>query len=436
MTLLNSATQDYVRQHVGDDVRQLALRGTKDPEVDLTMALQQIQGKQTARHKLPSWAATEGIVFPPHLNMEQCSSEQTARYKLNLAQRLMTSGDNPAPACQLATERLQVGASAEMGTQESSLVDLTGGFGIDFTLMAQAFDEALYVERNEALVALVSHNLPLLGVHHARTVCCDSVATLNSLTHATLIYLDPARRDSHGGRTYAIADCTPDVLQLRNELLAKSAHVLLKLSPMLDWRKAVSDLGRQHVSEVHIVSVSNECKELLLVLQQEAPSLTLFCVNDDQCFVVSERLQSLEIPESPGTPETPETALPPMGGKREATFLYEPNASVMKAGCFDELSARFTVSQVAPNSHLFVSSEAVEGFPGKQFRIEAVTTMNKRDLRKALQGLERADITTRNFPLSAPQLRQRLKLGEGGPAHIFATTLSDGSHVLILANPF
>ena len=415
MTLLNAATQDYVRQHVDDDVRQLALRGTKDPEVDLSLALQQIQGRQTARRKLPTWAATEGVVYPPHLNMEQCSSEQAARYKQTVAQRL--SGETALLSC-------------GEGRGRSSLIDLTGGFGVDFTLMAQAFDEALYVERNEDLVTLVSHNLPLLGVHHVRTLCGDSVATLHSLSHSTLIFLDPARRDSHGSRTYAIADCTPDVLQLRDELLTKADHVLLKLSPMLDWRKAVSDLGRQHVSEVHIVSVANECKELLIVLQQDAPALTLYCVNDEQSFVVSEVSGVQEVQRVQGVQEI-------QGGSgvqevQEASFLYEPNASIMKSGCFDALSAHFAVSQIAPNSHLFVASEPVGGFPGKQFRIEAVTTMNKRDLRKALQGLERADISTRNFPLSTPQLRQRLKLGEGGPAHIFATTLSDDTHMLIL----
>ena len=404
--LLNSATQDFVRQHVDDDVRQLALRGTKDPEVDLSLALQQIQGHQTARRKLPSWAACDAVVYPPHLNMEQCSSEQTARYKLALCRRLLATS--------------------------SSLVDLTGGFGVDFTLMAQAFDEALYVECNEALAAIASHNLPLLGVHHARTVCCDSVATLHRLSHATLIFLDPARRDSHGGRTYAIADCTPDVLTLRDELLAKADYVLLKLSPMLDWRKAVSDLGRQHVSEVHIVSVGNECKELLLLLQQEAPSLTLFCVNNDQQFTLPVPSALPVCCDSFATQNPPAATLAlPLSG----TYLYEPNASIMKAGCFDELSARLAVAQIAPNSHLFTSSEAVESFPGRSFHIEAITTMNKSDLRQALQGTERANITTRNFPLTPQQLRQRLKLKDGGDTYIFATTLSDATHVLLLCSP-
>ncbi len=421
---MNEATRLFALAHANDDVRRLALAGCRDAEVDLTAALQQIQGRQTARRKLPSWAACDAVVYPPHLNLEQCSSEQTARYKLALVQRLLAS----------------LGGTRGRG-KVNSLVDLTGGFGVDFTLMAQAFDEALYVEHNEALAAIASHNLPLLGIHHARSVCCDSVATLHTLSHATLIFLDPARRDTHGSRTYAIADCTPDVLSLRDELLSKADYVLLKLSPMLDWRKAVSDLGLQHASEVHIVSVSNECKELLLVLQQEAPSLTLFCVNDDQQFTLSvPRTRSF----TPSAPRTRSvccctTATPPpitlAPHSFPLTHLYEPNASIMKAGCFEELSARFPVAQIAPNSHLFTSSEAVDGFPGRSFRIEAITTMNKSDLRQALQGTERANITTRNFPLTPQQLRQRLKLKDGGDTYIFATTLSDATHVLFLCSP-
>ena len=227
---MNEATRDFVRLHANDDVRRLALQGTKDPEVDLPWALDQIAGRQKARTKLPSWAETEGLEYPPHLSMEQCSSEATARYKASMVAPLNASG---------------------------SLLDMTGGFGVDFSFMARDFDEAVYVERQPQLCAIAERNFKLLGLN-AEVVCGDGVDYLERTDRCfDLIYLDPARRDDHGGRTYAISDCTPDVLSLLPLLLKKGRRTIVKLSPMLDWRKAVSDVGEKWVREVHIVSATN-----------------------------------------------------------------------------------------------------------------------------------------------------------------------------------
>ena len=372
-------------QFVIIQLRQLALRGTKDPEVDLPFALDQIAGRQTARRKLPSWAATEGIVYPPHLSMEQCSSEPTARYKA----RLVGTGD--------------------------AMVDLTGGFGVDFSFLAQGFAKAVYVERQERLCEIARENFRLLGLAQAEVVCADATAYLQQMPPTDLIYIDPARRDDHGGRTYGISDCTPDVLALRDLLTAKARRVLVKLSPMLDWRKAVADVGTAHVREVHIVSVGNECKELLLLLA-EGEGLRLVCVNDDDVFETTAQ-----------TAQTPPIAQP-------FNYLYEPNASIMKAGCFDEVACRHGVAPIAPNSHLFVSGELVAGFPGRSFHIDAVTTLNKRDLKEALHGTTQANITVRNFPLTVAELRRRLKMGEGGGTYIFATTLASGDRRLFVCH--
>ena len=383
---MNQATKDFIRNHADDDVRQLALRGTKDSEVDLPFALDQILGRQTAKRKLPSWAAVEGIVYPPHLSMEQCSSEQTARYKADLA----GSGQR--------------------------FVDLTGGFGVDFSLMARGFAEAVYVERQAPLCEIAANNFRLLGLHQATVVCGDGTDYLQTMPPADLIYIDPARRDDHGGRTYSIADCTPNVLSIRDLLLEKANRVLIKLSPMLDWRKAVNDLGPQYVREVHIVSVANECKELLLLLSK-GEGFRLVCVNDDSVFV----------PHEPHLPHEPHWSHSPH-------YLYSPNASIMKAGCFAEVADRFSLHQLAQNSHLFVSNQLVEDFPGRVFHIDSVTTMNKHELRKHLQGLTQANIAVRNFPLSVAELRKRLKLSEGGSTYIFATTLADGRKVLLICS--
>lgn len=382
---INQQTLDFISQHQYDDVRQLALQGSKDPAVDMPMALQQIAGRQTARKKLPSWAAIEGVLYPPHLNMEQCSSEQTARYKA----LVVGSGD--------------------------SFVDLTGGFGVDFYWIAQGFQHSQYVEQNEALCAIAEHNFSLLGLPSSVS-CANSAAYLTQMDHASLIYLDPARRNEQGARTYGIEDCTPNVLELLPLLMEKADKVLLKLSPMLDWRKAVSDL--HYVREVHIVSVDNECKELLLVLDKDnKENLRLVCVNNDQIFV-----------SSPLPPHPSSFNLHPS----PFTHLYEPNASIMKAGCFDEVAQHYGVSPVSANSHLFLSPVGIEDFPGRCFQISAISSMNKQSLKDALTGIERANITVRNFPMSVQQLRQKLKLKDGGDVYIFATTTADNAHQLFI----
>jgi hypothetical protein len=388
---MNQATIDFIHEHAEADVRQLALQGTKNPEVDLSFALEQIAGRQKAKTKLPSWAAVDGIVYPPHLSMEQCSSEQTARYKALIAGK------------------------------GALIVDLTAGFGVDMAFMSQGFQKAVHVERQAPLCAISSENYKLLGLNHIEVICADGIDYLHQLEHADLIFLDPARRDDHGARTYGIADCTPNVLELRDELFEKADRVMLKLSPMLDWRKAVEDLG--HVNEVHIVSVDNECKELLLILSKEKKPLKLLCVNNDQVFEgdqgdwLNERsIAEIRVPV-------------PMSSQ---AYLFEPNASIMKAGCFTLLEQRFNVSQLDKNSHLFVSDHDISDFPGRRFTIEKTTSMNKRELKTALAGIDKANITVRNFPLSVAELRKRLKLKDGGNLYLFATTLADGQHQLFL----
>ena len=396
-----SPTLQYIRLHAADDVRQLALHPQAGDDVDVQFALQQIAGRQRASAKLPTWAATDDIIFPPQLSLEQCSSEATARYKRQLVERLGVS---------------------------STFVDLTGGFGVDFAMMAPCFSKAVYVERQEELAALARHNFGVLGLCQAEVVCADAEDYLRSMEHASLIFVDPARRDSHGARTYGISDCTPDVVSLRLLLVEKADSVLLKLSPMLDWRKAVSDIGSEYVREVHIVSVGNECKELLLLIGQ-GRGMRLFCVNDEETYETHETHETHKPhePHEPHKPHKPHKVAP-------GSFLYEPNTSVMKAGCFEELAARFGVSQIAANSHLFTSTPLATGFPGRTFVIDKVTSLNKRELKASLNGVSKANIAVRNFPLSVAELRKRLKISEGGSIYIFATTLASGNHILLICH--
>ena len=427
MTIMNDKTREFVAMHRDEDVRELALKAKRVEGLDLSLALDQIAGWQIANKKLPQWASCEGIIYPPHISMEQCSSQFTAQYKSEIAQTLLAAA---------ATVRANVSYSSESDTlvAKRAMVDLTGGFGVDFSYLARGFSQATYVERQRHLCDLAEHNMAALGLDQARIVCGDGVEYLRQMDPVDFIYVDPARRDEHGARTYAIEDCTPNVLELRDLLLAKSQCTLVKLSPMLDWRKAVADFDGA-VREVHIVATSNECKELLLVLGRPAQANArdgvdgagshrrlaphVFCVNDDQRidYDSAAYTQGLRI----GGKPLPEAK----------NYLYEPNASIMKAGCFDLVEERFGVTQIGPSSHLFVSEQQIADFPGRGFAIEAVGSMNKKDTKRLLNGAKQANIAVRNFPLTAPQLRKKLKLADGGTVYLFGTTMQGGDHVLL-----
>lgn len=462
---MNQATLDFIRQHQDDDVRQLAFLGSKNSEVNMPFALDQIRGRQMARIKLPRWASIDGIIYPPHISMEQCSSEQTALYKAELAARLLGNsslqgeivpqGDN-SKICEFASDRavdskfaqnedtcekqqiltdvgdsvnkIKADACSGDSVAEIEFADLTGGFGVDFSYIAtQLGVKSMYVERQKHLCEAAKENFERLGLKHVVVKNGDGVEVLHAIpNHSGLrvIYIDPARRDDAGNKVVSLQDCTPDVTRLQEEMLRKADFVVIKLSPMLDWHRAVSEL--RCVREVHVVSVNNECKELLLVLSarnmDENSRLRIYCVNDTQSFVCDDAEMASSVTRIAAA------------DLDSAQYLYEPNASLMKAGCFGVLSERYSVSMLSKNSHLFVSQFSVADFPGRSFRIRAVSSFNKKELKRHLQGIVKANIATRNFPLSVAELRKRLKLKDGGETYIFATTLSDDSHVLLITD--
>lgn len=521
--IMNQATLDFIRQHQDDDVRQLAFLGSKYPEVDMPFALDQIRGRKMARVKLPRWASIDGIIYPPHISMEQCSSEQTALYKAELAARLLglspSSSENGeekekesenasnlhlSEICEFAgkgavdsefakneatCKKQQILTESEENvneikgephegdfSEEIGFVDLTGGFGVDFSYIASRLGvKSMYVERQAHLCEAAKENFGRLGLKNAIVKNGDGIEVLHSFASKKeaaasdslgitedqsqsllktnlglkLIFIDPARRDDAGNKVVSLKDCTPDVTLLQEEMLSKADYVIIKLSPMLDWHRAVSELNC--VQEVHIISVNNECKELLLVLSarnmddmrassadgesgedeidgaegtdgevKHAGNLRIYCINDAQSFVCDELdMESSSVKIAPSTLE-------------EMLYLYEPNASLMKAGCFSVLSERYGARMLSKNSHLFVSREPIAVFPGRSFRIIVVSSFNKKELKRHLSGITKANIATRNFPLSVAELRKRLKLKDGGETYIFATTLSDESHVLVI----
>lgn len=491
--IMNQATLDFIRQHQDDDVRQLAFLGSKYPEVDMPFALDQIRGRKMARVKLPRWASIDGIIYPPHISMEQCSSEQTALYKAELAARLLglspSSSENGeekgkesenasnlhlSEICEFAgkgavdsefakneatCKKQQILTESKENvneikeephegdfSEETGFVDLTGGFGVDFSYIASRLGvKSMYVERQTHLCEAAKENFGRLGLKNAIVKNGDGIEVLHSFASKKeaaasdslgitedqsqsllktnlglkLIFIDPARRDDAGNKVVSLKDCTPDVTLLQEEMLSKADYVIIKLSPMLDWHRAVSELNC--VKEVHIISVNNECKELLLVLSaRNMGNLRIYCVNDAQSFVCDELdMESSSVKIAPSTLE-------------EMQYLYEPNASLMKAGCFGVLSKRYGARMLSKNSHLFVSMVPIEDFPGRSFRIIAISSFNKKELKRYLSGITKANIATRNFPLSVAELRKRLKLKDGGETYIFATTLSDESHVLMI----
>ena len=510
--IMNQATLDFIRQHQDDDVRQLAFLGSKYPVVDMPFALDQIRGRKMAREKLPRWASIDGIIYPPHISMEQCSSEQTALYKAELAARLLglspSSSENGeekekesenasnlhlSEICEFAgkgtvdsefanneatCEKQQILTESEENvneikeephegdfSEETGFVDLTGGFGVDFSYIASRLGvKSMYVERQAHLCEAAKENFGRLGLKNAIVKNGDGIEVLHSFASKKeaaasdslgitedqsqsllktnlglkLIFIDPARRDDAGNKVVSLKDCTPDVTLLQEEMLSKADYVIIKLSPMLDWHRAVSELSC--VREVHIISVNNECKELLLVLSarnmgdveassadgeddgevKHAGNLRIYCINDAQSFVCEELdVESSSVRIAPPVLE-------------EMQYLYEPNASLMKAGCFSVLSERYGARMLSKNSHLFVSREPIAVFPGRSFRIIAISSFNKKELKRHLSGITKANIATRNFPLSVAELRKRLKLKDGGETYIFATTLSDESHVLVI----
>ncbi len=406
----SAATKEFIKEHAADNVHTLALLASRYPDVDIHFALSQIDGRQRAKTKLPSWASIDNIYYPVHLSIEQCSSQQTAQYKYFLAKKLLLGTNNPI-------------------SKGERFVDLTGGFGVDFSFISRAFSNSIYVERQDVLCEIAKHNFDLLDLSHSEVVCGDGVEYLKNIDNADLFFIDPARRDSNGSKVVAISDCTPNVLEIKNLLLDKACNTIIKLSPMLDWHKAVDDLNKDFrcVSQLHIVSVDNECKELLFVINKDGVhDLHIYCVNDDLNF---------DFTYNQNIPQSSTLELSELKNKAVNNFyLYEPNASIMKSGCFGILENRYPVKAIGKNSHLFISSQDIDQFPGRKFAIDIITTMNKKDLKKNLSEIERANITVRNFNMTVDELRKRLKIRDGGDKYIFATMMADKQHVLFICH--
>lgn len=398
MINFSSETIEFIRNHKNEDVRTLALQAKRYPQVDMNQAVTQIAGRQIAEKKIPSWATNDNIVYPKHLSMEQCSSEITARYKAQLV-----CGE--------------------------TFADITAGFGVDCSFISQNFKHAHYVERQEELCNIAKHNFNVLGLTHIEVHNMDGVEFLKTMDKVDCLFLDPARRDSNGGKTVAISECEPDVSSLENLLVEKGKIVMIKLSPMLDMHSALNEL--KFINRVHIISVNNECKELTIMLKKEdIDSNSPYNTSEKEIVISCEQVvNNLEIQHFDFTYSEEKNAKC-MYTEIVGRYLYEPGAALLKAGPYKLLSDRFGTKKLHPNSHLYTSDEYIE-FPGRRFEVIETSTFGKKELKAFMQGLEKANLTVRNFPATVADLRKKLKLKEGGDTYIFATTLNNGEKTLI-----
>jgi len=379
-----------VSQHLTDDVLSLSMKSHSLSKDDFSIALSQIKARQTIRKKLPSWYENLQLEMPVQISTEQSSSEITANFKSSLF-----------------TEKKGV------------LVDLTGGMGVDCLALSQKFDHTFYVEQNEALCKVAKHNFDVL--QRTDIEVCNTTAEdfLQRMSQVSCIFIDPARRDSDGKKVFLVSDCVPNVVQLIDQMLEKAENVLIKLSPMLDLTSVQKML--KCVGKIFVISVDNECKEVLVLASKSSESTSMVAVN-----ITKNGTQQFSFLHDA------EVTAKCTYADNVRKYLYEPNTSIMKVGAFKIVAQQFDLEKLHPNTHLYTSDKLVADFQGRIFQVNAVSSFSKSDVKKHLANLKKANLTVRNFPESVEKLRLQLKLKEGGDTYIFATTLNNENKVLVI----
>ena len=386
----------FIYDHIGDDLSVLLLSASRYRDVDMKVVVGQIKARLHIKEKLPSWYNDDRLFFPSTLAAEQCSSEITAMYK----QRFIQSGD--------------------------CICDLTGGLGIDTYYFSRKARCVIYVEKNEEYCAAAQNNMEILGASGISFINADAtdVVTNNDsrITGANLFYIDPARRGEGNKRLFAISDCEPDIIKIWPLLYEKRYGIIVKLSPMLDITQVLAQLAG--VDEVHIISVKNESKELLVVsgtVLNENADTQIFCVNytsggEEQLFQFSL------------SDEHSATVRP---AERVGHYLYEPNSSILKSGAYKLVALRYGLEKLHVNSHLYTSNNHVSSFPGRIFEVADIIPFGSRTCKVLSSEIPQANLSVRNFPFSVDELRKRMRIDDGGDVYLFATTLSDNKKVLI-----
>ena len=380
---MTPALMAFIQAHLSDDPDRLLLSASRYPEIDIPFVVAQITARRQIKEKLPTWYQQEQLLFPAKIAAEQCSSEQTALYK----QQLVTEGD--------------------------TLCDLTGGLGIDSYYFSRRVKQVYYIERFPSYCEVARANMATLGARNVAVLEGDSTQWLDQLPAIDVFYVDPARRGEGNKRMFALSDCEPDLTQLLPRLLARAPRVIAKLSPMADLRQTLALLPTTQA--IHILSVKNECKELLFVIGREPreSAVPIHCVHltkqaaSDECFVCS-----LEAEQQAASHLA--TTL--------RRYLYEPNASVLKAGAFKQVACQFPVEKLQVSSHLYTSDHYLDRFPGRRFEVDEVIPFHSKSCKQLAGQSLQANVTTRNFPLTVEALRKKCRIREGGDIYLFATT--------------
>ncbi|UII28189.1 hypothetical protein LVD15_07125 [Fulvivirga maritima] len=374
--LLQPEVQQFIKDHENHDPFSLSLKHKEIGGIPIKWVAEQIASRKRAKNKLPEWYNTKDLIFPPQISMEQCSSEATAKYKANLV-------------------------------KGSIMYDFTGGYGIDCYYLSKHFKRSAYLEQQAHLCELATHNFKALAAN-IEVINAESTSYVSEIETADLIYIDPARRDNNSQKVVLLQDCEPDVTTLLTQLKGKSKEVLIKTSPMLDIQLALQSLN--HVKAVHVVSVNNECKEVLYHIDFTA---------DHKTEIVTVNLQKKDDQTFSFFPNEEVEAQAPLSDTKQ--FLYEPNSSVLKAGAFNTVATHYGAYKLHPNTHLYTSEELIENFPGRKFRVEHLVPYNKKKILSALEG-KKANITTRNFPEEVKNIRKKTGITDGGDQYIFAFT--------------
>ena len=371
----------FLLEHLHADIAQLAFKKELVTGLANRFVLEQLYGKQKAKNKLPFLFEQSTILYPVKVSVEQSTSQLVAQWKSNLV-------------------------------QGKKMLDMTGGFGIDSYHFAQKIKELTYIEYQTPLFKIVQHNFQQLAVDNITVLNTNAVDFLSTTTeHFDWIYLDPARRDEAGNRKIGLEGYVPNMVEIKDLLLSKSKNILLKTSPMLDIQQAIQQL--ESVTNIYVVGLHNEVKELLFQLSNKAtPNIKFHCVNLNKDGTNSTYIPSTFVDEK-------------VSYHLPKTYLYEPNATILKAGLFQEIALDFGLDKLHPNTHLYTSNTLNTSFPGRIFTCEAVVPYQAKQLRKHLSS-QQANITTRNFPYTVARMRKKLKLSEGGDQYLFGTTLLDG----------
>ena len=386
--LLRKDIQEYIFEHETADEKSLVLQSKEILDVPTFLIAQQIAGRRKAKYKLPTWYATKGIIYPPSINLEQSSSEATAKYKSSI----ISKGKIAA--------------------------DLTGGFGVDSFFISKQFDRFYYVEPDEQLLSVVKHNHTLLGADNIQYVNSSAEEFIrHTVEQFDLLFIDPSRRNKQQ-KVFKLADCIPNVVELLPALIGKSKRILIKNSPLLDIHEGIREL--EGADDVMVIAVNNECKELLFSLSRQiTSSASIRAIDID---TKANRSSSFAFKQ-----EDEKRTIVQFSSPQE--WIYEPSAALLKAGAFKTIVVRYEISKLHPNTHLYTSENQIKFLSGRTFRIRQHLKMDKNI--KELFPNGHANILTRNYPLSVEEIKKKTGLKEGGDLYLICTQSENEKHVLL-----